>query len=112
MSDDDWHLMARTSVYRRDDGRYAPHFDPDLGRNFKNYWLIQRFNIWSYWKQITCPILIVRGAESDFLPPELLDQMLKDQPSATVIEHDGVGHTPMLNCPEHIEPIGAWLDSD
>lgn len=112
MNDDDWHLMARTSVYRGEDGRYAPHFDPDISANFQNYWLIYRFNIWSYWKRITCPILIVRGTESDFLTRDVLGRMLKDQPSATVLEHADIGHTPMLNCPEQIEPIRAWLADD
>jgi pimeloyl-ACP methyl ester carboxylesterase len=112
MGDDAWHHMARTSVYRGEDGCYAPHFDPDIGANFQNYWLVYRFNIWSYWKRITCPILILRGKDSDFLTRGLLDRMLMDQPKAIVHEYDGVGHTPMLNCPEQIEPIRDWLDAD
>lgn len=110
MNDDDWHHMARTSVYRDKDGSYAPHFDPDIGANFRNYWLTYRFNLWSYWRKITCPILIIRGSNSDFLTPELLDRMRQYQPSACVHECDGVGHTPTLNCPEQIEPIRAWLN--
>lgn len=110
LNDDDWRHLARTSVYRDQDGLYAPHFDPAIGHNFRYYWMLYRFNLWSYWKRITCPILILRGTNSDFLTPELLAEMLEFQPDAQVIEFDGIGHTPMLNCPDHIDPIRDWLD--
>ena len=111
MTDDDWRLMAHTSVYLGDDGLYAPHFDPDIGANFRRHWLLMRHTLWSYWKRITCPILIIRGAQSDFLTPDLLGRMMAEQPGAALIEIDGVGHTPTLNTAAQIDPIRAWLDA-
>ncbi|SLN52557.1 alpha/beta fold hydrolase [Roseisalinus antarcticus] len=111
MTDDDWRHMAHTSVYREDDGSYAPHFDPGIGENFRQYWLLVRFNFWTYWKRIKCPILILRGTNSDFLTPELLARMVAEQPGASVIEFDGVGHTPTLNTAAQIDPILSWLDA-
>lgn len=111
MSDSDWRDMARTDVYRGDDGLYAPHFDPGIGANFRRYWLLHRFNVWSYWKSISCPIMIIRGTESDFLTPELLGRMIEHQPDAQVHEVRGVGHAPILNSETLIAPIQAWLDS-
>ena len=110
MTDDDWRHMAHTSVYLGDDGLYAPHFDPDIAVNFRHYWRLVRLDVWNYWKRITCPILIIRGAESDFLTADLLARMIADQPEASVIEIDGVGHTPTLNTADQIDAIGAWLD--
>ena len=111
MTDDDWRHMARTGVQLGDDGLYAPHYDPAIGANFRCYWLLYSFNIWSYWKRIACPILILRGTDSDFLTPELLARMLEHQPQAQVLEIAGVGHTPTLATPGQIDPIRAWLDA-
>ncbi|WP_295315284.1 alpha/beta hydrolase [Roseobacter sp.] len=111
MNDADWQEMARTSVYRDANGAYAPHFDPGLGENFRRYWLLYHFNLWSYWKRITCPVMIIRGTGSDFLTPGLLAQMLEHQPGAQVLELDGVGHTPVTNHPSVSGPVRDWLDA-
>lgn len=110
MCDEDWREMALTSVYCGEEGYYAPHFDPGIGQNFRRYWLLYHFNIWSYWKRITCPILIIRGAESDFLTGDLLKRMLEFQTDATVHEVPGVGHTPVMDHPDLIAITLAWLN--
>ena len=55
-------------------------------------------------------MLILRGTESDFLTPLLLERMVRRLPHAEVIEFDGVGHTPTLNAPEQIKPVVQWLE--
>lgn len=109
MTDDDWRHMAHTSVYLGEDGGYAPHFDPAIGVNFRQYWLLTQFKLWTYWQRISCPILIVRGTESDFLTDDLLARMIAEQPEAQVLEVTGVGHTPTLNSADQIDPVLAWL---
>ncbi|MFD3191941.1 alpha/beta fold hydrolase [Sedimentitalea sp. HM32M-2] len=107
MTDRDWKRMVQTSTYRDQDGiRMA--FDPGIFSNFQNYWLMSHFNLWRYWERITCPVLILRGTESDFLPSHLLDKMIDRLPHADVIEFENVGHTPTLNAAEQIEPVLAW----
>jgi len=109
MTDADWRRMAETSSVPSEQG-YRMAFDPGILRNFRRYWLIVHFNLWRYWEKITCPVLILRGTESDFLTRPLLDRMLRLLPHAEVIEFEGVGHTPTLNAPEQIDPVVAWLD--
>lgn len=108
MTDADWRRMTKTSVMEIDGG-YRLAFDPRIVHNFRRYWLIVHFNLWRYWDQIKCPVLILRGTESDFLTPLLLERMLRRLPHAEVIEFEGVGHTPTLNAPSQIDPIAAWL---
>jgi pimeloyl-ACP methyl ester carboxylesterase len=61
--------------------------------------------LWGQWSQITCPILILRGTNSDFLPSYLATEMLRKNANARLIEFDRVGHMPMLMDSVQIEPI-------
>ena len=109
MTDADWRRMAETSVRKSaDDYRLA--YDPGIAQNFRRFWLPIHANLWRYWDRISCPVLILRGAESDFLTPLLLDRMLRRLPHADVIEFEGVGHTPTLNAPDQIKPVVHWLE--
>ncbi len=109
MTDQDWKRMAATSSIETTEG-YRLAFDPAISHNYRRYWYLVYLNLWRYWNRINCPVLILRGVESDFLTPSLLEKMLDRLPHADVIEFEGVGHTPTLNSPEQIEPVKAWLD--
>jgi len=37
--------------------------------------------------------------------------MLSEQPGTTVVNVDGVGHTPTLNNSGQIDPIVSWLNA-
>jgi pimeloyl-ACP methyl ester carboxylesterase len=50
-------------------------------------------DLWPLWSAITCPTLIVRGAESDVLAPETAKRMLATNPHARLVEVEGAGHT-------------------
>jgi pimeloyl-ACP methyl ester carboxylesterase len=111
MTDTDWRRMAETSSMATSDG-YRIAYDPGIAQNFRNYWLLIHANLWRFWDRIRCPVLILRGTDSDFLTPFLLERMLRRLPHAEVIEFEGVGHTPTLNAPDQIDPVQEWLNSD
>ena len=50
-------------------------------------------DLWPLWRAITCPILLVRGADSDVLSAEIAKQMLAENPAARLVEVAGAGHT-------------------
>jgi len=50
-------------------------------------------DLWPLWSAITCPTLIVRGAESDVLAPETAKRMLATNPHARLVEVPEAGHT-------------------
>src|SRR3989442_1659259 len=50
-------------------------------------------DLWPLWSAITCPTLIVRGAESDVLAPETAKRMLATNPHARLVDVPGAGHT-------------------
>ncbi len=108
MTDANWRRMAETSS-TAGEGGYRLAYDPGIAQNFRRFWLPLHANLWRYWDRITCPVLILRGAKSDFLTPSLLTRMSRRLPHAEVIEFEGVGHTPTLNAPRQIEPVIDWL---
>jgi pimeloyl-ACP methyl ester carboxylesterase len=50
-------------------------------------------DLWPLWRGITCPILLVRGADSDVLSPEIAKRMLDENLNTRFAEVPGAGHT-------------------
>ncbi|MDP7535136.1 MAG: alpha/beta hydrolase, partial [SAR202 cluster bacterium] len=49
-------------------------------------------HLWEQWGKIRCPILELKGSESDFLSAEIQARMRETQPSLTFIEVPESGH--------------------
>jgi len=107
MDDEDWRELAETSVLEIEGG-YRVAYDPAISNSYNRYRSF--FDLWKYWTRITCPVLILRGTESDFLTEGLLGKMMDILPHAELIEFEGVGHTPTLRSAEQIDPVLEWLD--
>jgi len=50
-------------------------------------------DLWPLWRAIACPILVVRGGDSDVLSGETAKRMLDENPNARLAEVAGAGHT-------------------
>ena len=50
-------------------------------------------DLWPLWRAITCPILLVRGADSDVLSADIAKRMLDDNANVRFEEVAGAGHT-------------------
>lgn len=109
MTDKDWRHMAEHSAkHSEDKGGFILNHDPAISFWFANGVIVD-VNLWDYWDKITCPVLVLRGEKSDFLSKDTAAEMAKRGPKTTLVEIPGVGHTPTLNTPEHIEIIETWL---
>jgi pimeloyl-ACP methyl ester carboxylesterase len=109
MTDEDWRRMAETSSSQTFTGFKLRH-DPHILQNFRRYFMFMHFSLWSYWERIACPVLVLRGSESDFLTADLANEMKRRLPHADFIEFEGVGHTPTLNADWQTALILKWLD--
>ena len=73
-------------------GKYVTKTDPDM------VWINGSFGarevpyLWEQWAKIACPILELKGAESDFLSPEIVEKMQESQPSMRFMEVPDSGH--------------------
>ena len=58
---------------------------------------------------ITCPTLLLHGADSDLLSPATAQAMSQRGPHARVQDFAGVGHAPMLVKPDQRAVVGQFL---
>jgi len=108
LTDAQWAHLTRHSLKEIDGGRYALAYDPGIVEPLKE---MQRadFHIWPLWDRIRCPVLVLRGKESDVLLESTVEEMRRRGPSVEVVEIDGVGHAPTLTDPKHVRIVRDWL---
>jgi pimeloyl-ACP methyl ester carboxylesterase len=62
-------------------------------------------------KAITVPTLLVHGTEDRLVPVANSRELAWVRPDWTYVEMSGVGHTPMMECPEvFVSDVERWLD--
>jgi len=97
-SDAEWHKLAFDVLRQGDDGQWQRHYDMALAQPFKAATpeTAQRDEaaLWGAYDAITCPTLLVRGAESDLLSAETARMMTARGPRPQLVEIPGVGHAP------------------
>ncbi len=113
LSDAQWRRMAETSARRLPDGRVTPHYDPQMVRQFTDH--EDDYLIWAHYDRIDIPVLCLRGAESDLVLAETVEEMRHRGPGAKgllqVVEIAGVGHAPALNVPDQLELVSGFIEA-
>lgn len=109
LSEAQWHHLTETSIVQRADGRWAFRYDPRIAEPFKAAFVDQDIDLWPIYAGITCPTLVVRGAESDLLTRDTWQQMGACGPQAQLAEIPGVGHAPMFQSDEQIAIVRDFL---
>jgi pimeloyl-ACP methyl ester carboxylesterase len=97
-SDAEWHKLAADVLRQDRDGRWQRHYDMALAQPFKAATpeTAQRDEaaLWGAYDAITCPTLLVRGADSDLLSAATARMMTARGPQPQLVEIAGVGHAP------------------
>lgn len=114
ISDDlHWRHVLDHSLIRHTDGSVSLSYDPKIAEAFKLALSalpeLDNISLWMLWETITCPTLILRGAESDILPADVAHKMRDTHPNATLVEFKGVGHAPALLEDHQIRSVTDWL---
>jgi len=84
---------AEHTVRRLPNGRLTPRYDLLAPKCW------QALDLWSYLPRITCPTLLVRGAESPVLRSEVVPRMVKAMPDCKFVEISRAGHSIGLDNP-------------
>jgi pimeloyl-ACP methyl ester carboxylesterase len=108
LTDAEWRHLAEHCAARREDGRFGLNYDQRLAQPMTRG-PIENLELWPVWDQVRCPVLVLRGADSDLLLAETAAEMTKRGPKAEVIEIDGTGHAPALMAKDQIAIVRAWL---
>lgn len=108
LSDAQWQHLATHSARRKPDGSIGFNYDPKIAAAFK-HGPIEDVDLWKSWNAIQCPVLLLRGAQSDILPKDVAAAMTQRGPRAKLIELAGIGHAPALMAEDQIAAIGDFL---
>jgi pimeloyl-ACP methyl ester carboxylesterase len=110
LTDAQWGHMARHGHRRAEDGSLSLHYDPAIALPFRAL-AAADLELWALWEQIRCPVLVLRGSQSDLLTAETAEAMSRRGPKATVVEIASCGHAPSLMAPDQIALVRDWLVS-
>jgi len=108
-SDAQWSTLTEHVVRRQADGSYRMHYDPAIAVPFTAAKIDKDIELWNYYDAIRCPTLVLRGALSDLLKRETLEQMAGRGPRARTVEIAGVGHAPTLLHADQIALVRDFL---
>jgi pimeloyl-ACP methyl ester carboxylesterase len=112
-SDAEWRFLTEVVVRpvneKAADGGYRIHYDPRIAEPFRKTMPEKDLELWPFWDAVRCPVLVVRGAQSDLLTKETTAQMASRGPKAKVVEIPGVGHAPTLMHQDQIGIVREFL---
>ncbi len=112
LSDMEWRHLTEHSLRADPGGGYRLAYDPAIAAPLADPEKIEDMVLWPLWDAITCPVLLLRGAESDLLTRETALEMARRGPKAELVEFDSVGHAPALMNPDQVETVRQWLQQD
>ena len=103
-----WRHLASCSARPKPDGTLGLAYDPKIGDAFRTPQEAD-IDLWQFWDRITCPALVLRGAESDILRAADAQAMTLRGPKAQLVEFAGIGHAPALMAEDQIAAIRDFL---
>ena len=93
------------AIRRGPDGVLTWKYDRELREMMRRGGRRETLDLWACLPRITCPTLLIRGAESDVYSPELAQRMLAALPDGRVVEVPGAGHTVPGDRPEQFADL-------
>ncbi|MEE4376980.1 MAG: alpha/beta hydrolase [Candidatus Competibacteraceae bacterium] len=110
LTDEQWHHLAVHSAKQLDSGEYSFAYDPGIAEIFKQ--AMEDIDLWPVWDAVQCPVIVLRGADSDVLTRADAEAMTQRGPRAELIEFAGIGHAPALLADDQIAVVKGWLLSE
>lgn len=94
-------------------GGFALHYDPAIALAFASVTEDAARQgeaaLWALYDQIKADTLLLRGALSDLLKPEIAQAMTQRGPKARLVELSGIGHAPTLVAQDQIDLVAQFL---
>lgn len=109
LTDAQWRHITVHAVRQRPDGKYEMTYDPAIALPFRQTMVYADMDLWPIYDAITCPTLVIHGAESDLLTAETVQRMTERGPRAKAIDIPGVGHAPVLMDDAQIRIVRDFL---
>lgn len=128
LSDEEWITLTRNNINEIAPGKFISKLDPKVkfATPSKSQIAWQSIlhplktlegslfdiDLWPIFRQISCPVLVIHGSNSDLLLLETIDKMKNIHQQIEVIEIPETGHAPLLKDQIYQEMILAWIDKN
>ena len=103
-----WEGLVSSTVRETAEGDIALAYDPGIAVPLRAA-PDEDVDLWPVWDRVAAPVLLIRGALSDVLPPECAEAMTRRGPRARLVELPGIGHAPSLMSADQVDLIAGWL---
>jgi pimeloyl-ACP methyl ester carboxylesterase len=92
------------------DGTLTFKYDKELRRNPRALFDHTQDELWAAWRAVSCPVLLVRGADSDVLAADTAQRMLAENPNVSFASIPDCGHSITLDSPDGLlKVVSPWL---
>ena len=108
LTDAQWRHMATHSSKQSPDGKFVLHYDLAIADVFKGA-VMQDVNLWMFWPAVSCPVFVIRGADSDLLLAETVTQMKAGRSNVSSLEVPNTGHAPALMDDAQVAAVRDFL---
>jgi len=118
LTDDQWQHLARHGATAGEDGQFQLRYDPAIAEGLHGHVdrefpmgpnMLRGIDLWNIWSKVACPVMVLRGAQSEVLTARTLEEMRERKPDVEVVEFEGVGHAPALMTADQIAVIKQFL---
>ena len=111
-SREQWLQLTRPML-RKDGERLRLHYDPAIAVPMRAFTAEMaaagQAALWAAFDMIRCPMLLLRGADSDLLSRATAEEMTRRGPKPRLHEFTGVGHAPTLVAPGQVAVVREFL---
>jgi pimeloyl-ACP methyl ester carboxylesterase len=109
-TDEQWQGLVRSSARALDNAKIGLAYDPGIAEPLKAM-PKEDVDLWSTWSKVPCPVLVIRGEQSDLLLADTAEQMTTSGPGAELAVLAGMGHAPTLMSEDQIALVSDWLSA-
>jgi pimeloyl-ACP methyl ester carboxylesterase len=112
LTDAQWRHLTVHVTRQAADGKFEFAYDPGIAQPFQETFAAcggKDIENWPLYDAISCPTLLLRGANSDLLTAAAALEMSRRGPQAKLVEISGVGHAPMLLDDLQLAPVREFL---
>lgn len=112
-TDAQWLALSEPMLRPGPEGGFVLHYDPKIAVPMQGMTQEQVVQgealLWNLYDAITAQTLVLRGAKSDLLTAQTVQEMAQRGPKAYSVTLEGVGHAPTLVQPEQVALVKEFL---